>query len=223
VNALTREQLEEGRRKALENARELVDEAGLLHANAYWPRVVFLCHIAAEELGKYIMLVSAFVELTADPHDFDWSRFWKRFTSHKQKFTTLSFWEEIRLAPNEPATGLEPGEDYFANLGRTVNWLEAAKQKSLYADFFKRSFRTPRDLIGEGTASRALELSQKRVQMMALFEKDNSHKFPLLTRESVVAWRSQCGLAGIWESRPLRTKASKTKTARQSSPARGGS
>ncbi len=209
MNALTREQLEEGRRKALENACKLVDEAGLLHANAHWPRVVFLCHIAAEELGKYIMLMSAFVELTVDPQDFDWHRFWKRFTSHGQKFTTLSFWEESRLTPDEIVMSLELEEDYFENLAKDVKMLDMGKQKSLYADVIEGSFRSPSDLFGEEIAFKALRLARKRVELIFSFEERNSYKFPLITRESVVKWRSEVGLTKLWQSRPLRTRTSK--------------
>lgn len=207
--ALTREQLEEGRRKALENARELVDEAGLLHTNAHWPRVVFLCHIAAEELGKYIMLMSAFVELTVDPHDFDWNRFWKRFTSHSRKFTSLCLWEETHLGADEIVMSPESGEDYFENLAKAVTMLDTGKQKSLYADVMDGSFRSPNDLFGEEIAFKALRLARKRVDLISSFEERNSYKFPLITRESVVKWRSEVGLTKLWESRPLRTRRSK--------------
>ncbi len=203
--ALTREQLKEGRLKALANARDLVDEAQLLHADARWPRVVFLCHIAAEELGKYIMLMSAFVELTVDPRQFDWNRFWKRFNSHHQKFTLLTFWEDLYLT----RTGDKSLSQSLEDLAAATRELNTGKQKSLYADLTEGSFRAPRDLMGQKIASMALGLAQKRADLISSFEERNSYKFPLITRESVVKWRSEVGLTKLWQSRPLRTRTSK--------------
>lgn len=155
------------------------------------------------------MLMSAFVEVTVDPHDFDWNRFWKRFTSHHQKFTLLTFWEDLYLTE-----GRESLSQSLEELATAATMLDTGKQRSLYADLMEGAFRSPNDLFGEEIASKALRLARKRVELISSYEEQNSHKFALITSQSVSEWRKEVGLTEIWKSRPLRARTSKIQTHR---------
>ena len=59
MDKLSIEQLEHGRKRTLHNAEELVTDARILLGNERYARCYFLSEIAVEELGKYVMLVAA--------------------------------------------------------------------------------------------------------------------------------------------------------------------
>jgi AbiV family abortive infection protein len=59
MNELSIEQLITGGQKAFQNAYDLIQDAEIPCKNQRWARCVFLCSIAIEELGKYIMIIGA--------------------------------------------------------------------------------------------------------------------------------------------------------------------
>jgi AbiV family abortive infection protein len=63
TRTFTTEQLEQARTKALANAERLVSDAALLLKNKRWPAALYFCQIAGEEIGKYLMVLSALVQI----------------------------------------------------------------------------------------------------------------------------------------------------------------
>ncbi len=89
MKKLSVEQVKIAREKALRNAKDLIKDAELLYENARWPRVVFLCQIAGEEIGKHILLSSLTIRLIAGD-EINWKRVWKRLTSHREKLEMVT-------------------------------------------------------------------------------------------------------------------------------------
>jgi AbiV family abortive infection protein len=84
------EQLKLGRLVVLKNAEELVVEAEILYENKRWARSFFLSQAASEELGKYMMVVSAIAFVVGG--GMNWELFWKRFRNHRAKLFKHMRW-----------------------------------------------------------------------------------------------------------------------------------
>jgi len=74
---LTPANLFAGRKKALQNANELFDDAKILFDTGRYARAFFLIQIATEELGKYGIMATS--SINALHGSLDWKRFWQRF------------------------------------------------------------------------------------------------------------------------------------------------
>ena len=92
---LTQDQLNQARLKALQNAKELLRDAKLLFICKRWPRVVFLCRTAEEEMGKYWFLVGATIISIAG--EIDWKGFWRSYKNHKDKTVSVHHLELWRF------------------------------------------------------------------------------------------------------------------------------
>ena len=133
--------------KSLANANELVEEAQLLFDHRRWPRVVFLCQIAGEELAK------CFMSLTAIPRyafeTFNESTFLRRLRDHREKTGEIDFFEQLFV-----------GSDSIEHRDRAWrNDFERFKLLSLYTDFFQGHAIQPSDGMTEAVALAALTLS----------------------------------------------------------------
>lgn len=67
---------------ALGNARRLYDDALRLRAADRVPSAFALAGLAADELGKHIMVASFYGR---EPSDAEWRKFWRRFRTHRAK------------------------------------------------------------------------------------------------------------------------------------------
>lgn len=160
-------QLKTARQKALKNAEDLVKDAEVLFEFASYPRVLFLSHIAGEEIGKYIILTSTFVMLVAGK-TINWRKFWKRITSHKVKLELITYMEDIYLDQPFP----DSLKEYFKDLRKQVKDLDRFKQKSLYCDFTEEIPHCPSDLIGKNFAKNALVWAKGRLGLFTGIEKE---------------------------------------------------
>lgn len=159
---LTFDQLNEARLKALRNAKELLGDAKLLFAHKRWPRVVFLCRVAEEEMGKYWYLVGARVVATAGK--IDWKGFWKTFRSHMGKTQRLHHLELLGLKGKHLMRQL-------LELEKRANELERLRTSALYSDLSAKGFVSPGDVIGEKMAQGALKVNMGRLRLVELLEK----------------------------------------------------
>ncbi|MBF6238710.1 AbiV family abortive infection protein [Nocardia otitidiscaviarum] len=82
--ALTRPQLAELARAALDNSAALLDDARFLLVGGRWPRAYSVAVLAAEEYGKFHRCVLE--SLSMDANDHTWDEFWRDFRLHKPKF-----------------------------------------------------------------------------------------------------------------------------------------
>jgi AbiV family abortive infection protein len=133
MQKLSIEQIKESRVKALQNADELIHDAEILFKEKRYPRVLFLCQISGEEIGKYVMLTSIFVQLISEV-DLDWKKTWKRLTSHTEKYELVTYMEDVFLERNVFADM----KKYQDNLKDESKKIDQFKQKSLYCDFTEK-------------------------------------------------------------------------------------
>lgn len=90
TDRLTRDQLAEVARKALDNSVALIDEADGLISFGRFARGYALAILAGEEFGKFMMCQGTVGALPGDEEY--WRTFWKRFTDHDAKaanFTSM--------------------------------------------------------------------------------------------------------------------------------------
>jgi len=166
MKKLTLKQLKDARLKTLRNAEDLIKEAEILYKNGHFPRIIFLCQIAGEEIGKYFIIGSFIVDFIKG--NINWKRFWKRFLSHQEKLETLTFFENILLGMEAPK---KCGE-YLKKIQDESRLFEQLKQKSIYTGFTKESPHYPAEIITEKMALSCLHLAQDRLKLIKTFEKE---------------------------------------------------
>lgn len=128
------EALKCGRLAALRNAEELVHEAEILYENGAYPRSFFLSQSAAEELGKYVMMVSAVALILGGV--MNWKSFWKRFRNHEDKLGMTIYLEYTRRSTLRPSK-------YFKNFPEEKKINAQMRMVALYSDFDGEEFYSP--------------------------------------------------------------------------------
>jgi len=174
---LSIDQLKSGRLKALQNAKELLKEASILFDNACWARAAFLSQIVTEELGKYLILTSALIEVIVKPKSFSWKKFWRRYLSHKEKSKLISVFEDIAL------NNIEDFSEYFKELPTISSSLEWGRKKSLYSDYVKNAFYSPTELFTENIATDSLNRAKECMRLIKEFENNSLFRMEGMTTE----------------------------------------
>ena len=194
------ETLKLGRIAALENASSLVEEAELLHKHQHWARTIFLCQIAGEELGKFVILTTAAVELTVSAEGFDWKKLGAHLRSHREKLTVISVHESVFW---EPPPDHFP--TYFAELKKTIEILENGKQHAIYSDIQDGNYYSPTWIYNEGIATNALNWAKGRLRLIN--ELNSLQGIETMTPESIVAAWERIGIPTppVYGSKNLRT------------------
>jgi AbiV family abortive infection protein len=80
---LTPDQMAEIALAALANARRLQDDSLRLKEADRIPSALLLAGLAADELGKHILIISFYA--TREDTDTEWRKFWRRFRTHQEK------------------------------------------------------------------------------------------------------------------------------------------
>ena len=168
MRQLSIKQIKLSRVKALQNANELIEDAEILFKEERWPRVLFLCQISGEEIGKYVMLSSLLVQQISEK-EIDWKRIWKRLTSHTEKYELATFMENVFLGKNLP-TDMKAILEYNRMLKDESKELDRFKQNSLYCDFTGESTHCPSDIIGREIAESALKWAKGRINVFDILE-----------------------------------------------------
>jgi AbiV family abortive infection protein len=171
-------QLDEGRKKALSNSVDLVNDAKVLQRKNRWARALFLSQLAAEELGKYVIIVSAAVNLTRAEQseaNINWERFWgdfwKRYKLHHAKMS-LIIHVEYFLSDSK-------AHEYLKKISKEAYTAEGVKMAALYSDFYDK-FRSPKELITKRVSSLAVRLAERRVSWLKSYDKEVIGKNGLL-------------------------------------------
>lgn len=166
MTELTVEQLSEGRLKAIQNARSLIEDAECLLESNRWSSAAFLAHIAIEELGKYLMLVGAIGGVLDG--SISWSIFWKRFLSHAQKTQNIFDFDAI-LSPSESPD--EIGEDFEKATADSQKY-QQQKLSALYVDFEKDAFVEPAKKVDENIAKGAVAGARSVLSFFEMGERE---------------------------------------------------
>jgi len=172
-------ELNKARVKALQNAKELMKDAELLLQGKRWPRVVFLCRTAEEEMGKYWFLVGA--AIAAISGKIDWKHFWKTYRNHKGKTMMLHHLELWGLKGTHLVRELLELEKRADSLGKV-------RECALYSDVSTKDFVSPEEVIGQHLATRVFKLDMDRLELLELIEKESLKSGAVLsnlTKESV--------------------------------------
>jgi AbiV family abortive infection protein len=195
MKPLSIEQLKIARRKSLQNAGELINDAEILFKSKSWARTLFISQIAGEEIGKYLILTSAFVSLVAGDN-VNWKKFWQRITSHQEKLQMATYLEDILLGQDFPKKLVE----YFEKLKEETKNLERFKQYALYCDFTTESPCCPSDLISKDIALNALKWAKGRYKLFAKIESElKRHSIPnKISKEGIQAFRKKYGIEKIF-------------------------
>src|ERR1017187_7040606 len=142
---IDREQLRQASIKALQNAEQLVEEAELLHKHERWPRVVFLCQIAGEELGKCFISLTAIVRIVNGTFQEDVYR--RRCRTHGAKTSMIDFFESLVISE-------QPLKEILELRKGRIGAFESLKLASLYTDFVADVPVLPDELVGKELAAR---------------------------------------------------------------------
>ena len=130
--------------KSYSNAESLLEDARVLFANERWPRVVFLCCIAEEEMAKVILSIAAAAKIRLGEFDRTVEKQYRvRFVTHKMKTSTLSaLWDFFfSMRPHSEIVQSIREADPRSNDQETV------KFGALYADFDSAGVRSPADVL----------------------------------------------------------------------------
>jgi len=146
---LSAKDLADGRLAALKNARDLVRDAEILLKNKRWARTVFLTMIAVEELGKYLMIVSALVNVLGGK--VEWGKFWKRFRNHEEKLgNVVMFNAGLADSVEQTIALIEKSTDH-------TKLLQSKKLNALYTDYRSSRFIVPMHVVKAQQARKALK------------------------------------------------------------------
>ncbi|WP_100522617.1 AbiV family abortive infection protein [Mycobacteroides abscessus] len=115
MQRLSSEQMAETALEAMRNARRLLDDAAVLAEDDRLPSAFMLVGLAADELGKHILVASFFSRI---PDDDDWRTFWRRFRRHTEKLgnSLMSSWLGNLLTDDPPP---DPGHFHQQRLAAT--------------------------------------------------------------------------------------------------------
>lgn len=181
-------ELNQGRKKSIENAGELLEEAEILYSNNKHNRALYLSCIGNEEIGKYIFLSSMIIRVIYEKN-IDWKKFWNKFRSHKEKSTILFVVEDVVF---DLYGELE--EEFIPEDESKIQ--EILKLSSLYSDYANNTFYKPSDMERNEITYDAIKLLRARVQHF----KDNflntstEEYINSLTKESISSWYSELGI-----------------------------
>lgn len=195
MQQLSIDQVKNSRVKALQNANELIQDAEILFREERWPIVLFLCQISGEEIGKYIMLSSIFIQQISEI-EIDWKRIWKRLTSHTEKYELVTYMEDIFLEKNVFAD-MKKYKDKLKNESKE---LDRFKQKSLYCDFTEEIPHCPSDIIGKEIAENALKWAKNRYNLFKNMEESlQEAKVPdKITKEFIEQAKKDLGIENLY-------------------------
>ena len=166
MKELTLEEIELGRAKALANAHALVEEARILFKTKHYPRSYALAHLACEELGKVMMLVSIGIESRLGTAN--WSKFWKRFRSHKAKTKNILGLDYLVSPIRSDNSDVE---QYWKDITENVHVFEDLKLACLYSDYISGNFISPSEIVKRRHAESMLRLAEGRLRVISDVEK----------------------------------------------------
>jgi AbiV family abortive infection protein len=160
VKELSVDELLKGCRDALENARELLDEADLLLENEHHARAYFLAHIACEEMAKAPMFYRTACELALDLSP-DWRKLDRRLRDHKAKIRNVLMMDYFESEVRPDNSDVRKLEEDLAQ----VPLHNQAKNESLYVGLTEDGFVGPSTRFDRHGAETLVRLARTRLQV----------------------------------------------------------
>lgn len=152
TDPMTIEQIEEARKKVLENAMDLFADALLLLENQRYARAYALAHLAWEEAARLPMLFRIGQDLLCG-FDVDWKNLRSRLADHRAKIRGNANRAYLLSEPRADDSDLD---EFERDLDR-VEHMNKRKNLSLYADEWNGVWKKPMEGITEADAKEALE------------------------------------------------------------------
>ena len=170
MNPLTLEEIDDARKKILQNASELIEEAQLLLEHKRHARAYALAHIGCEELAKLPMLARV-APRVAQGLRVDWKKLGKRLFSHAAKTRN---WLGLDVARN--SIDKEPFDEELFDKERFVESVSLApvlvrlRNQSLYTDEVDGTYQTPSEVVPERMAEIFVGLARERLDFVRPIE-----------------------------------------------------
>lgn len=185
VRRLTEQEIETLGDMCLANARELLEDALVLHHYESYARAAALAVVAIEELGKRNTLWRA---VNFGDNDEEWKLFWKRFRDHKTKSSLGN--ELIDRDSIEAAIW-----DDLHTKGAFIGIREAA----LYVDLRQDKPHQPSQAVSERLSIGLLGIAQKNLRQHESMDTRAAIEFAKHTGnrrpgETLVEWVTRTGM-----------------------------
>jgi len=141
---------------AHDNARSLVDDARLLLEAKRYARAFALAELAAEELGKLILVAGTAIRVALDL-EVDWRRFWHRFRHHPSKAWNAALIDRI-MAVNAEAwiagkvDAITADTEGLSEAQRQATIMPLTKNDALYVDHRRGRLTEPSKAVTEEQA-----------------------------------------------------------------------
>ena len=163
--SLTLLQLKDASIKALQNARELLDEAQILYNHDCYARAFFLLRISNEELGKFFIVLETIV-MQIEEKEIDWKIFWLRLNKHEEK---------TYISDSMASRFFNDGINQFVDgdLSKATPFWELMKLASIYVDIHGSIFRLPSEFITLELVNPVLESTRKRIEPLDKYDFEN--------------------------------------------------
>ena len=145
------------REHLLENARELIDESGILFSAKHYARAYTLAHLSSEELSKIPVLVKVAADLILG-NVIDWKKLDKDLRNHQVKLKTI-------LTQDFMGTGTDPNKTNVKVHNDNICYItlfNTLKNVSLYSGVYQGDLYRPSQVITKEIAYQALIAAKNR-------------------------------------------------------------
>ncbi len=148
MKRLTSQQMAEVALEALVNARRLYDDAVSLRQGDRLPSAFMVAGLAADELGKHILVTSFY---NRDQTDEEWRKFWRRFRNHQEKLgdALLGAWAGDLISEDQPPDAAE-----FHQERLLATYVDITADGTVSA---------PSQVVGKGRVDEILSLLQREL------------------------------------------------------------
>lgn len=190
MQALSLSEIESLRSLALQNAKDLLEEAELLFQHQKFARTYTLAHLSSEELAKLPILAAHGVRLMRGT-SISWKGLDKDLTSHATKLKGLLLVDLI-------GTGTDPTSKSIKVHNETLSRVElfnALKNASLYAGVYQGELFKPTGVFTKRLAEEALRTSRNRLELFSDIEALTHGRIAELAKRGTYA--KLLGLLGV--------------------------
>jgi len=138
------------------NARGLVDDARLLLEAGRYPRAFALAELAAEEVGKLVLVAATAIRVALDV-PVNWPRFWKHFRHHPPKAWNAALIDRI-MAVNATAwiagdvNAIVADTEGLEEARRQAALMPFTKNDALYVDHRRQHLKVPWETVSHEQA-----------------------------------------------------------------------
>lgn len=165
MNDLSITEIESLRALVLQNAGELVVEAGILFDHRKFARAFTLAHLSSEELAKLPFLAWVGITLVKG-ESIDWKKLDKRLRSHPAKLKGLLFVDFLGMSVDPAIKEIKVHQETISR----VELLNELKNVSLYASVYQGELCKPNSAITQSLAEQMLIAAKNRFELFSEIE-----------------------------------------------------